>query len=89
LKRSFEERIPAALRTKAGLARLSDLLHEIVEVDHCIPQRALERKPVHFIVKRENDPAAIRMLHLNVATLAMNFHETHPLQGGKNLFARK
>ncbi len=50
-----------------------------------ITQRAFKRETVHLVVKRKDDPAAVRVLHLNVAALAMNFDEAQALQGGDYL----
>ncbi len=66
-----------------------DLLEEFSEVDIGVLKGAFECVTINFVVKREHNPSAVRMLHLDVATFPMNLREAKTLQRGQDLPAGK
>jgi hypothetical protein len=58
---------------------LFNLIYEIIKIDGCIPQSALESEPINFGMKSENNPPSVWMLHFDMAALAMDFNESHAL----------
>ena len=58
---------------------------EVLHWNRGIPERALERVAVHFIVVGKDDATAIRVLHLEVAALAVNLDEAQPLECREHL----
>jgi hypothetical protein len=62
----------------------SDLLQEFRDVDVRVPKRAFECITIDFVVKGKHNPSSVRMLHFDVAPLAVNLHEAEALQGGEH-----
>ena len=49
------------------------------------PPRPFQRIAIHFVVVRENDHSAVGVLHLHMASLAVNSRKAQALQCGQDL----
>ena len=52
-----------------------------------IAERSPQGVPIHLVVERKHDPAAVGVFHLHVAAFPVDFHKTNPLQSCENLSA--
>ena len=64
---------------------LDDPSEEVFNGNARIPQRSFECVAVNFVVKRKDDPASVGMLHLDVASLPMDFHKAKALERCEDL----
>ena len=62
-----------------------DVFQEIWDLNARVTERAFEGETIHFIVERKDDAPPIRVLHLDVAALAVNLQEAQALQSRHNL----
>lgn len=67
----------------------SDVLQKIFGLHARIAERALEGETIHLVMEGKNDAPSIRVLHFDVAALAMNLHEADALQSRQDLSSRK
>ena len=69
--------------------RLPNLPEKIVHFHPAVAQGTLQGLAIHLRMKWKHYPSSIRVLHLDVASLAMDFQKTKPLQCGQHLAARQ
>ena len=62
-----------------------DPSEEVLNGNTRILQRSFECVAVNFVVKRKYDPASVGMLHLDVASLPMDFHKAKALERCEDL----
>ena len=63
----------------------TDVLQEIRNLNARIAERTFEGETIHLIVERKNDAPSIRVLHFDVAALAVDLREPCTLQRCQNL----
>jgi hypothetical protein len=73
---------------KRGVCLLPNLPKKIVHFNPSVPQRPFQGVTIHLRMKRKHNPSPIRVLHLDMVSLAMDFQKTEPLQCGQHLPAR-
>ena len=74
---------------KRGVCLLPNLPKKIVHLNPAIAQGTFQDVTIHLRMKRKHNPSPIRVLHLDMASLAMDFQKTEPLQCGQHLLARQ
>ena len=62
-----------------------DSSEEVLNGNARILQRSFECVAVNFVVKWKYDPASVGMLHLNVASLPMDFRKAKALERCEDL----
>ena len=67
----------------------ANLAQKIVHFHPAIAQGSFQSVTIHFRMKREYYPSSIRVLHLDMAPLPMDFQKTKPLQCGQHLPPRQ
>jgi hypothetical protein len=60
--------------------QLPNLSKKILQFNRSVAQGSFQGVPIHFRMKGKHDSPAIRVLHLDMASLAMDFLKTEPLQ---------
>lgn len=51
---------------------LPDVSQKVFDIDARITERAIEGETIYLVVERKDDPSPIRVLHFDVAALAVN-----------------
>ncbi len=74
---------------KCRVCPLPNLPKKILHFNPAVAQRSFQRVAIHLRMKRKHNPSSVRVLHLDVAALAMDFEKTQPLQCGQYLPARQ
>jgi hypothetical protein len=59
-----------------------DLLNKFVGVNRSIAESSLEGEAVDLRMVGKNNPSSVPMLHFDMASLAVDFNETHALKSG-------
>jgi hypothetical protein len=71
------------------LCLLPNLPKKILHCNPSVAQRSFQCVTIHFRMEGKHNSSSIRVLHLEVASLAMDFQKTEPLQCGQHLPARQ
>jgi len=77
------------LREKRWCDCLPNLPKKIIHFNPSVAQGSFQCITIHLRMERKHNPSSIRVLHLDVASLAMAFQKTEPLQCGQHLPARQ
>jgi len=64
---------------------MSNVSEELFYLYARVAERAFEGVAVNLVVERKDDCSPVLVLHLNVASLSMNFNEAKPPQRRQHL----
>jgi len=65
--------------------RLANLPKKILHFNPSVAQGAFQCVTIHFRMGGKHNSSSVRVLHLDMASLAMDFQKTEPLQCGQHL----
>lgn len=83
-KKVIDRKVPI-IEVTLKADRLPNLIKKLPDINIRVAKRTFQCKAIDFIVKREDNNAAIRVFHLHVTAFSVNFNEAQPVQGSEDL----